>query len=122
MVAAADITEVMRIAFDIPAEEEIRRSACPSCAQRLKFGLKKVFTIYTLLSKSNGISIITYIIYTEDNAEDMVEHEKTYKDIPTVALRGLVVLPRRNAAFRRGPGPKACMPSIGRWMRKGLYS
>ena len=23
----------------------------------------------------------------------MVEHEKTYKDIPTVALRGLVVLP-----------------------------
>ena len=50
----------------------------------------------------------------------MVEHEKTYKDIPTVALRGLVVLPGEMLHFDAGR-PKS-VPSIGRWMRKGLYS
>lgn len=32
----------------------------------------------------------------------MVEHEKTYKDIPTVALRGLVVLPGEMLHFDAG--------------------
>ena len=40
----------------------------------------------------------------------MVEHEKTYKDIPTVALRGLVVLPGEMLHFDAGRPKSAQVP------------
>lgn len=51
----------------------------------------------------------------------MVEHEKTYKDIPTVALRGLVVLPGEMLHFDAGR-PKSVHALNRAMVRKGLYS